>query len=123
MTPNEQAAVQDVIRGALARGEITVPVRDAAAFKVNEKDRAWVDSLATPQPIATFTEKLTLTGARGRIAKKTYIRASGYPNVSFEKALARVKADPSWRTYEVPCGHDVMIDDPDRLTEILLEVA
>jgi hypothetical protein len=43
--------------------------------------------------------------------------------VSFEKALARVKADPSWRTYEVPCGHDVMIDDPERLTEILLEVA
>jgi pimeloyl-ACP methyl ester carboxylesterase len=118
-----QPAVQDVIRGALARGEITVPVRDAAAFKVNEKDRAWVDSLATPQPIATFTEKLKLTGARERIAKKTYIRASGYPNVSFEKALARVKADPSWRTYEVPCGHDVMIDDPERLTEILLEVA
>ena len=118
-----QPAVQDVIRGALARGEITVPVRDAAAFKVNEKDRAWVDSLATPQPIATFTEKLKLTGARERIANKTYIRASGYPNVSFEKALARVKADPSWRTYEVPCGHDVMIDDPDRLTEILLEVA
>jgi len=118
-----QPAVQDVIRGALARGEITVPVRDAATFKVNEKDRAWVDSLATPQPIATFTEKLTLTGARERIAKKTYIRASGYPNVSFENALARVKADPSWRTYEVPCGHDVMIDDPERLTEILLEVS
>ena len=89
---------------------------------MNEKDRAWVDSLATPQPIATFTEKAKLTGARERIAKKTYIRASGYPNVSFEKALARVKADPSWRTYEVPCGHDVMIDDPERLTEILLEV-
>jgi pimeloyl-ACP methyl ester carboxylesterase len=117
-----QPPVQDVIRAALARGEITVPVRDAAAFKVNEKDRAWVDSLATPQPIATMTEKLTLTGARERIPKKTYIRASGYPNVSFEKALARVQADPSWRTYEVPCGHDVMIDDPERLTEILLEV-
>jgi pimeloyl-ACP methyl ester carboxylesterase len=117
-----QPAVQEVVRGALARGEITVPVRDAAAFKVNEKDRAWVDSLATPQPIATMTEKLTLTGARERIAKKTYIRASGYPNVSFDRAHARTKADPSWRTYEVPCGHDVMIDEPERLTEILIEV-
>ena len=118
-----QPAVQEVIRAALARGETTVPVRDAAAFKVNEKDRAWVDSLATPQPIGSMTEKLTLTGARERIAKKAYIRASGYPNVSFEKAYARAKADPSWRTYEVPCGHDVMIDAPDRLTEILIEVA
>jgi pimeloyl-ACP methyl ester carboxylesterase len=118
-----QPAVQDVIRAALARGEPTVPVRDAASFRVNEKDRAWVDAFATPQPIGTMTEKLTLTGARERIQKKAYIRASGYPNVSFDKAYARVKADPSWRTYEVPCGHDVMIDEPDRLTEILLEAA
>jgi pimeloyl-ACP methyl ester carboxylesterase len=118
-----QPAVQEVIRAALARGETTVPVRDAAAFKVNEKDRAWVDALATPQPIGTMTEKLTLTGARDHIPKKSYIRASDYPNVSFEKAYARAKADPTWRTYEVPCGHDVMIDAPDRLTEILLEVA
>jgi len=90
---------------------------------VNEKDRAWVDSLAGPQPIGTMTEKLKPTGARERIAKKTCIRASGYPNVSFEKAYARVKSDPAWRTYEVPCGLDVMIDAPDRLTEILLEAA
>lgn len=118
-----QPAVQEVIRAALERGETTVPVRDAAAFRVNEKDRAWVNSLAGPQPIRTMTEKIKLTGARERISKKTYIRASGYPNVSFEKAHARAKADRTWRTFEVPCGHDVMIDEPDRLTEILLEVA
>ena len=117
-----QPAVQEIIQGVLERGETTVPVRDAAAFKVNEKDRAWVDSLAVPQPLATMTEKISLTGARERIAKKIYIRAAGYPNVSFDKAYARAKANPTWRTYEVPCGHDVMIDDPERLTEILLEV-
>ncbi|MGA8749560.1 MAG: hypothetical protein WB563_12280 [Pseudolabrys sp.] len=43
--------------------------------------------------------------------------------MSFDKAYARVKKDSSWRTYEVACGHDVMIDEPDRLTEILIEVA
>ena len=118
-----QPAVQDVIQDVLDRGDTTVPVRDAAAFKVNEKDRPWVDSLATPQPIGTMTEKITLTGARERVATKAYIRAAGYPNVSFDKACARTKADRSWRTYEVPCGHDVMIDKPDRLAEILLEVA
>lgn len=118
-----QPAVQEVIQAALERGETTVPVRDAAAFLVNEKDRAWVDLLARPQPIGTMTEKLRLTGARERIPKKAYIRASGYPNVSFEKAYARAKANPTWRTYEVPCGHNVMVDEPDRLTEILLEVA
>ena len=117
-----QPAVQEIIQAALERGDTTVPVRSAAAFNVNENDRAWVDLLAGPQPIGTMTEKIRLTGARERIPKKTYIRASGYPNVSFEKAHARAKANPNWRTYEVPCGHDVMIDAPDRLTDILLEV-
>jgi len=117
-----QPPVQEVIRGAQSRGETTVPVRDAAAFRMNEQDRAWADSLANPQPIGTFLQKIRLTGARERIAKKTYIRAIGYPNVSFDKFHARAKADPSWRTYEVNCGHHVMIDAPDRLTEILLEV-
>ena len=117
-----QPAVQEIIQAAVEHGETTVPVRDAAAFRVNEGDRAWVDSLAGPQPIGTMAEKIKLTGARERVPKKTYIRASGYPNVSFEKAYARAKADRTWRTYEVPCGHDAMIDEPDRLADILLEV-
>jgi pimeloyl-ACP methyl ester carboxylesterase len=118
-----QPAVQEVIRSAQARGDSTVPVRDAAAFRMNEKDRAWADSLANPQPIGTFLEKITLSGVRDRVARKTYIRAVGYPNVSFDEFYARAKAEPSWRTYEVNCGHHIMIDEPDRLTEILLEVA
>ena len=36
---------------------------------------------------------------------------------------AKVRSDPSWRTFEMPCGHEVMIDMPDRTTEILLDVA
>jgi pimeloyl-ACP methyl ester carboxylesterase len=115
-------AVRDGLNAVLKKGEIGVPPRSAAAFQVNEKDRAWVDSLCGPQPIGTMTEKIRLTGARERIAKKAYIRAAAYPNPGFDAALARVRADPSWRTFEVSCGHDVMIDSPERLAEILLEV-
>ena len=116
-------AVRDNLKAATERGDISVPARSAAAFLVNEKDQAWVDSLCGPQPIGTMTEKMTLTGARERIGKKAYIRAAAYPNPGFDKAYARVKADKSWRTYEVTGGHDVMVDMPERLTEILLEVA
>jgi pimeloyl-ACP methyl ester carboxylesterase len=116
-------AVREQLDAAAKRGDLGVPARAAAAFLVNEKDQAWVDAMCVPQPIGTMTEKLVLTGARDRIAKKAYIRAGAYPNPGFDKAFARVKADPSWRTYEVPCGHDVMVDMPERLAEILLEVA
>jgi hypothetical protein len=116
-------AVRDQLKSAAERGDLGVPPRSAAAFMVNDKDQAWVDAMCVPQPIGTMTERLSLTGARERIAKKSYIRAGAYPNPGFDKALARAKADTSWRTYEVPCGHDVMVDMPERLTEILLEVA
>jgi len=116
-------AVREQLKGATERGELGVPPRPAAAFLVNEKDRAWVDAMCVPQPIGTMTEKMALTGARERIAKKSYIRAAAYPNPGFDKAYARVKADGAWRTYEVTGGHDVMVDMPERLTEILLEVA
>ena len=107
----------------MQRGDIVIPPRPAEAFGVNAADRAWVDRLCVGQPIGTFTDKIALTGAGDRIARKSYIRAAGYANPGFDKAFAAVRSDPSWRTYEVPCGHDVMVDMPDRLSEILLEVA
>jgi pimeloyl-ACP methyl ester carboxylesterase len=115
--------VKESVAALAAKGEIGIPGRAAEAFGVNEKDRVWVDSLTGPQPLKTFSDPITLTGARERIAKKTYIRAKGYDNPAFDRALARCKADKSWRVYELASGHDVMVDQPDRLTEILLEVA
>jgi pimeloyl-ACP methyl ester carboxylesterase len=117
------AAVREGVQAALQRGDIVMPARSAEAFGVNPADRAWVDRMCVGQPIATFTDKIALTGARDRIPRKSYIRAGSYVNPGFDRALSEVKSDPSWRTYEVPSGHDVMVDMPDRLCEILLEVA
>jgi len=116
-------AVQDAIRAALQRGALGVPPRAAEAFGVNEADRKWVDDLCVPQPIGTFTSPIALSGARERIARKIYIRAKGYDNPGFDRAFAAVQSDPSWHCHQVPCGHDVMVDMPDRLTELLLQAA
>ena len=110
-------------RGLVEKGETAMKPVSAAVFRVNEKDRAWVDAMCTPHPLATLTDKITITGARDRIAKKAYIRAKGYPSVPFDGVYDLLKSNSAWRVYELPCGHDVMVDMPDRLTEILLEVA
>jgi pimeloyl-ACP methyl ester carboxylesterase len=115
-------ATHDAIVAAAQRGEIAVPPRPAAFFKVNEQDCAWVDAMCTPHPIATMTEKIALTGAVERIAKKAYVRAANYPNPGFDAALSAARANAGWRSYELPCGHDVMVDMPERLAEILEEV-
>ena len=116
-------AIRDGIRGAMRRGSAGVPPRSAETFGVNEADREWVDTLCVRQPIGTFTSAIALKGARERIARKIYIRAKGYNNPSFDRALAAARSDPSWRWYELLCGHDVMIDMPDRLSELLVQAA
>jgi pimeloyl-ACP methyl ester carboxylesterase len=108
---------------ALPKGEAGMKPVPAAVFRVNEKDRAWVDAMCTPHPVGTLTDQIKLTGARDKIAKKAYIRAKGYPSIPFDGYQEKVKADSSWRVYELACGHDAMVDMPDRLSELLIEVA
>jgi hypothetical protein len=79
-----------------------------------------VDAQCTPHPLKCFLQKLTLTRARERIAKKTYIRATGYVSEPFDRAMANARVK-GWRIYEVPCGHDVMLDMPERLAAVLRE--
>lgn len=105
---------------AQAKGEISRPVVPAAAFRVNEKDRAWIDSKLTPQPLGPSLTPNKFTGARDKVAKKTYIRAAGYPQPLFDKYMAKCKSDPTWRVHGIESGHDIMVDKPDELTEQLL---
>ena len=112
------------VEAAVARGEPGRPAPAAQVFGVNEADRAWVDSKLTPQPSGVLLQPIKLTGAREKIAKKTYIRAPRYPQAAFDKACAECKADKSWRTFETATsGHDVMVDEPEWLRDILLQVA
>jgi len=112
---------RDGIEAAVQRGDTVLAPRPAAMFKVNDKDCAWVDALCVPHPIRCFTQKIRLTGAVDRIARKAYIRAAGYPNEGFDAARAKAQAK-GWRMYDVPCSHGVMVDMPEALTTILEEV-
>lgn len=111
------------IEAALKNGTPSWPPPGARRFRVNAADRDWVDARLTPHPVGTALSPIRLTGARERIAKKAAIRARDYPNARFDADLAKVHADPAWQVFELPCGHDVMIDMPDRLADILEQVA
>jgi pimeloyl-ACP methyl ester carboxylesterase len=115
--------VRDSIAAAAQSGELAVKPVPASVFKVNEKDQAWVDSLCTPHPRAAMTDRLRLTGARERIARKTYIRAKAYPSERYDGYQTRLSITSGWRVHELPCGHDAMVDMPSELTELLLASA
>jgi hypothetical protein len=77
---------------------------------------------ATPQPIGVSLDPIKLTGARDRISRKTYIRARGCPNPNFDSFYEACKAN-GWAVFDVPSGHNVQVEMPDQLTEILLTSA
>jgi pimeloyl-ACP methyl ester carboxylesterase len=98
-----------------------LPPIPAAAFNVNAKDAAWVDKTCVPQSLMTFTDSAKLTEKYAAVKKRTYLLATGYEMHVFDQFHERVKNDPAWKVRTVKCGHDVMLDDPDELTKLLLE--
>ena len=100
-----------------------IPPRAAALFDVNEADRTWVDRLCVPHPLACFEQKLMLPDAFARVAKRTYIQAAGYSRSAFGPIAERLSRDKNWHVTALPCGHDVMVDMPAELADLLIEAA
>jgi len=96
----------------------------AEAFHVNEKDAAWVNSMCKLQPIHTFDQPLKQTGGIARLRnKRVFIWNEGFAEGPFKQFYDVLVSDNNWVTYKTPSGHDVMLDMPDELVRILLEVA
>ena len=113
------------VQAAIDKGEPGFgPPPKVSDIFVAERDQAFVVSKFTSQPIGTFLQPIKLSGAREKVAKKTYVRIPKYPQPAFDKALAECKADKSWVTFELPdAGHFAMLDAPDRVTELILQAA
>ena len=117
-------AFKSAIEAALVRRDLSFKAPPASAFGVQEeKDRAWVDSKTTPQPIGTYAEKLRVIGGREKIAKKTYIRAKGYASPTFDANVAKLKDKTGWKLVELQAGHDVMVIAPKELAKLLIELS
>lgn len=111
--------VRPQLESATAANRYAVPPIPAAVFNVNPADREWVDRLCTPQPLATFAERVRLTGRCNAVPRKTYVLAGNLPGVGFSRFRDALAARADWRTHELPCGHDVMIDMPEETANII----
>jgi pimeloyl-ACP methyl ester carboxylesterase len=98
---------------------VTAP--SPAHFGVDPRNQAWVAGKMTPQPILTLTQPIRISGGYGSMRKRVYVYATG-PS-SMEGFYPGLKADPAWHVKTMECGHDVMVDDPDGVTEILIQAA
>lgn len=124
MKPSDGQSFRDLVPFKAEDGAISIPAPKATrpdAFQ-DPKDAAWFLSKATAQPIGTWLQPVKLSGAREKVAKKTYIRLPKFPMAALDKAFAECKADNSWTVLEnTTSGHPVMINEPDWLTDVLLK--
>ena len=121
LLPREVAEAQ--VRGAKESGDgWRVPPISGEFFQVNLADRAWMERQCTPQPLATFQQRLRLDRAAFSASRITHVLATGYEHSPFPPfhEIAKVKG---WKTLTIDCGHDVMLDKPAELTAILREAA
>lgn len=111
------------LAAAASNGGLYVPPIPAEVFAVNARDRAWVDAQCTLQPYATFLEAVAGRQAVEQLERRVYVYADGWGPSPFTQFYEEAKSNPAWITRTAPCGHDVMVDMPELLAEVLLEYA
>ena len=111
----------DVFEAGAAEGDgFSVPPMTGEQFGVNKTDVAWVNEKCCNHPIGCFTERMVLTGAHKRIINRTYILAAGFDYPSTKAHYEAFKDDPAWHGLVMDGGHDLMIDNPTAVAEVLL---
>lgn len=106
------------ITGWHPAGDLIDPPPVPRGTYADKADREWILGKVTPQPTATFTERLRVKGVYQRVRRKTYIQAKGWDG-PFDSLAQSLSSDPAWTMHELSCGHDVANHMPDELTRIL----
>ena len=122
IVPSEVAqAIRDQAKAA-GEGWKVNPIPAHILGVRDPEDGAWVDAQCTPQAMATFEERITLTGNLEHIRDIAYMFPTECHSnllVSHERAKAK-----GWKIRTIGnSSHEFMIDHPQELAEFLLEYA
>lgn len=106
---------------------------------VNDEERRWYldvddtgygvrplpffDPRASAHPLASFLQRITLSGDLDRFRRRDFLYAMEWPGESpMRQSYERVRHDPAWAVHELDGAHNLMRDNPDDLLRILLDV-
>jgi len=76
---------------------------------------------AKPHPLPALTQPIRLRGSWNQVSLKDYVYLDGWPDSPFIGPYERLRLDPAWRTHKLPTGHDIMIEAPQLLVDLLLQ--
>lgn len=95
----------------------------AIQFAAKEENQAWIDRLCTPQPRNTFLERLPATNIRASISNNVYVYAGQYASEVMRGFAEEAEREAGWTRVDLPFGHDLMIDAPTEVGQLLYSAA
>jgi pimeloyl-ACP methyl ester carboxylesterase len=99
LKPSDGQKFTDEVVVKFPEGTTSIPSPKTTALP-NPKDSAWMVSKMTAQPIATWLQPVKLSGAREKVAKKTFIRLPKYTLPALEPIQEELESDES---VVIPC--------------------
>ncbi len=85
---------------------------------------AWAAPRRHPHPLKTFTQPLHLARGETTLPRAFVYCAGGKaPDSPAAERARRLQADPRWRYFELPAGHNLHYSAPDETVAILNELA
>ena len=118
-----EAARLSIVKGVARHEGYGVPPIPADVLQVNEQDRAWVDRMCTSQPLATMTEGIRLHGNHLKVKQRVFVLASAWTPSPFRQFYSKLQENKEWKLRTIESGHDAMLDKPDEVASLLLDVA
>jgi len=85
-------------------------------------DIRWMKQLSTPQPLATFTQPISLEHKDKPLFPRAFIWASSFTPSTFVQFAEKYRHDPEWEYREIDAGHMVMLSHANELIQTLEEL-
>jgi pimeloyl-ACP methyl ester carboxylesterase len=79
------------------------------------------DPRRRPHPLASFLQRIRLSGAAARVPRREFVHCSGWEDrTPFAELRDRLRADPEWQVHDLPTGHDAVHEAPEAVAALLL---
>ena len=117
------ARVKATLQKSVNDGKFALSPPSPSVFKLRLQNEGLVQSKMTSHPIATLLDASHGDIRSIDIPKKTYMRLQKYPHAKLDEYLQEIKELKDWSLISLDVGHDMMIDHPTQLAELLLQYA
>lgn len=97
-----------------------IPPETPASFGLTGKMADWVDARLRPHPPRTYFDPISLP-ARREPLRKAYIHCTAPRSRLLDHSVERIRSQ-GWAYQEISACHDVMIENPRLLADMLLAV-